>query len=46
MDYESRELYRREIVNNAYHSDCDEMQVAMQSLALARQAQQLLNDDP
>ncbi|MFZ3264840.1 MAG: hypothetical protein WA172_12640 [Terriglobales bacterium] len=46
MDYESRELYRREIVNIAYHSDCDEMQVAMQSLALARQAQQLLNDDP
>ena len=46
MDYESRELYRRELVNIADHSDCDEMQVATQALALARQAQQQLNNDP
>ena len=46
MDYESRELYRREIVNFAEHSDCDEMQVASQVLALARQAQQEPHDDP
>ena len=46
MDYESRELYRREVVHIAEHSDCDEMQVATQALALARQAQERLYNDP
>ena len=46
MDYESRDLYRREVVNLAEYSDCDEMQVANQVLALARQAQKQPDDDP
>jgi hypothetical protein len=45
MDYESRELYRREIVNIADRSDCDEVQVATHALALARQAQEGLQQD-
>ncbi|MGA7850145.1 MAG: glucoamylase family protein [Terriglobales bacterium] len=39
MDYDSRELYRKELVKIADHSDCTEMEVASEALALARQAQ-------
>jgi len=46
MDYESRDFYRRKLVNIADHSDCTEMEVAGEVLALARQAQNELNDDP
>jgi len=46
MDYESRELYRREVVNMADHSDFDEVQVATQVLMLAREAQQQVNQNP
>src|SRR5258708_12369000 len=46
MDYESRDFYRRKLVNIADHSDCTEMEVAGEVLALARQAQHELNDDP
>ncbi len=46
MDYESRDFYRRKLVNIADHSDCTEMEVAGEVLALARQAQNQLNDDP
>jgi len=46
MDYESRDLYRGELINLAEHSDCDEMQVANQLLTLARQAQQNYHPDP
>ncbi len=46
MDYESRDFYRRKLVNIADHSDCTEMEVAGEVLALARQTQNELNDDP
>ena len=46
MDYDSRDLYRRKVVNIADHSDCSEMEVAGEVLALARRAENELNDDP
>jgi hypothetical protein len=46
MDYDSRDLYRRKLVNIADHSDCSEMEVASEVLALARRAQSERNDDP
>ena len=46
MTYESRDLYRRELIELAEHSDCDEMQVANQVLTLARRAHQEHHDDP
>jgi len=46
MDYESRDLYRRKIVNIAERSDCTEIVVASEVLALAREAQNERNDDP
>ncbi len=36
MDYESRELYRNRLVYIADHSDCSEMKVASEVLALAQ----------
>ena len=46
MDYESRDLYRRKLVHIADHSDCTEVEVASEVLALARRAQKHPNDDP
>ncbi|HET7206505.1 MAG TPA: glucoamylase family protein [Terriglobales bacterium] len=46
MDYESRDLYRRKIVNLAEHSDFSEMEVTAAALALARDAQKQSYPDP
>jgi len=46
MDYESREFYRKKLVNIADHSDCSEMEVASAALDLARQAQKHPDPDP
>jgi cyclic beta-1,2-glucan synthetase len=46
MDYETREVYRKQVVNIAERSDCSEMQVATEVLTLARQAEKLKNEDP
>jgi hypothetical protein len=46
MDFESRALYRKKLVNIADHSDCSEMEVASEALALARQAKKEANQDP
>ena len=46
MDYETRDLYRRRIVHVADHSDCSEMEVAREVLALARAGQKQPNTDP
>jgi cyclic beta-1,2-glucan synthetase len=46
MDYESRELYRRKIVNISDHSDCPETKVAQHAVDLAREAHSHPNDDP
>ncbi|MFZ0420339.1 MAG: glucoamylase family protein [Candidatus Sulfotelmatobacter sp.] len=46
MDYETRELYRQKLVNIADRSDCSEMKVASEVLALARQAQRQAHEDP
>ena len=40
MDYDSRELYRKKLVKIADHSDCTEIEVASEALALAGQAQE------
>ncbi|HVI07175.1 MAG TPA: glucoamylase family protein [Candidatus Binatia bacterium] len=45
MDYDSRDLYRRRLVNIADHSDCSEMEVAQEVLALAREAAAHPNSD-
>ncbi len=46
MDYDSRELYRKSLVNIADRSDCSEIKVASEVLALAHQAQAMPSDDP
>src|SRR5260221_3842040 len=46
MDYESRELCRTKLANIAEHSDCSEMEVASEALALARQGAKQANHDP
>jgi hypothetical protein len=46
MDFESRELYRKKLVNIADHSDCSEIEVANQALALALAAKEQPDDDP
>jgi hypothetical protein len=46
MDYDSRDLYRRKLVEIADRSDCSESEVANEVLALARQAQRQPNNDP
>jgi hypothetical protein len=46
MDYDSRELYRKKLVNIADHSDCTEMQVASEALALARKPRKQPNENP
>jgi len=39
MDFDSRDLYRKKLVDIAEHSDCTEVEVARETLALARKAQ-------
>jgi hypothetical protein len=46
MDYDSRELYRKKIVNLASHSDCSEMEVAKTTLALACETETTPDYDP
>jgi cyclic beta-1,2-glucan synthetase len=38
MDYESRDWYRNQVVGIAEHSDCSEVEVASEAIALARAA--------
>jgi cyclic beta-1,2-glucan synthetase len=45
MDYDTRELYRQQLVNIANRCDCSEMKVASEALALASQAQKELHED-
>jgi cyclic beta-1,2-glucan synthetase len=40
MDFESRDLYRAELVNIAQHSDCSEQETALMALSLAEEAHQ------
>jgi cyclic beta-1,2-glucan synthetase len=46
MDYDTRELYRQELVKIANRCDCSEMKVASEALELARQAQKQSHEDP
>jgi len=46
MDYETREVYRKRVVSIADRSDCSELKVASEVLALARRAQKQTNEDP
>jgi len=46
MDSASRELYRSKVVEIADRSDCTELEVAGQAIALAREAQQEQHADP
>ncbi len=46
MDFESRDLYRNQLVEIAEHSDFTEMEVARESLTLAREAHQRKDGDP
>jgi len=46
MDFDSRDLCRRKLVNIADHSDCTEIEVAREAIALARQAQKQPNEIP
>jgi cyclic beta-1,2-glucan synthetase len=46
MDFDSRDLYRRQLIAVAEHSDFTETEVAIEVLALAREAQQREETDP
>jgi len=46
MDRESRDLYRHKLINIAEHSDCSEMEVAKEALALATAAHLSTYADP
>ncbi len=46
MDYASRDLYRKKLVNFAEHSDYSELEVATEVLALASEAEKQPDDDP
>jgi cyclic beta-1,2-glucan synthetase len=46
MDYDSRELYRRKVVDIADHCDCSEMKVASEVLSLARRAKRQASENP
>jgi cyclic beta-1,2-glucan synthetase len=46
MDYDSRELYRKKLVNIADHSDCTEIEVAKEVIEFAREAQGEPNENP
>jgi cyclic beta-1,2-glucan synthetase len=46
MDYETRELYRKQLVSIADHCDCSEVKVAAEALTLARQALARPHENP
>ena len=46
MDYDSRDLYRKNLVDMAEYSDSNEVQVAREVLSLALQAQKDTKSDP
>jgi cyclic beta-1,2-glucan synthetase len=46
MDHDSRDLYRRKLVEMADRSDCSEIKVAREALTLARREQQKPNQNP
>jgi hypothetical protein len=46
MDFESRNLYREKLVKLAERSDFTEIEVALQALTLARNADERKSDDP
>src|SRR5207248_6379175 len=46
MEFESRNLYREKLVKLADRSDLTEMEVALEALTLARNAQERPNDEP
>ena len=46
MDFDTREMYRRAVVHLAAHSDCSELEIAQQALALARESQRHREADP
>lgn len=46
MDYDSRELYRKKLANIADHSDCTEMAVANETVALARKPRKQPDENP
>jgi hypothetical protein len=45
MDFDSRDLYRKKLVSIAEHSDCTEIEVAREAVALARQAHETSDKD-
>lgn len=46
MDYETRELYRKQLVKIADRCDCSEIQVATEAVALARRAHERPHENP
>jgi cyclic beta-1,2-glucan synthetase len=46
MDFESRDFYRKKLVTISKHSDCTEMEVAKEALALAQEAERASDDVP
>jgi hypothetical protein len=46
MDVDTREMYRRAVIHLAAHSDCSELEIAQQALALARESQRQSEADP
>ena len=46
MDFDSRELYRKKLVDIADRSDCNEIAVARKAIALARDARKQSHEDP
>jgi cyclic beta-1,2-glucan synthetase len=46
MDFENRDQYRNKLVSIAEHSDFTEGEVALEALALAREAQQQIRPEP
>jgi len=46
MDFTTREMYRKRVAFVAYHSDCNESQVAYEALLLAREGEKETASDP
>jgi hypothetical protein len=46
MDVDTREMYRSAVVHLAAHSDCSELEIARQALALARESRQRPEANP
>jgi hypothetical protein len=46
MDVDTREMYRQAVVHLAAHSDCSQLEIAQQTLALARESQRRRETDP